>query len=165
MANLGESAFTYGPLMAIRVHCPSCHQYLEQMTEVCPHCDSALPPGVVMSLAAANDETPPQTLLQNFRSVPDELIPMTGVADQPASEAWPTPTETSRLRPWLAAALSLICGLGQLYNGQVVKGIVLMLLGATAILGWPSLVSKIAIPLLWLFAIVDAFRVARHPRD
>jgi TM2 domain-containing membrane protein YozV len=71
---------------------------------------------------------------------------------------------TSGLRPWLAAALSLICGLGQLYNGEVLKGMVLMVLGALAILAWPWLAGKIAIPLLWGFAIVDAFRVARRLR-
>jgi TM2 domain-containing membrane protein YozV len=150
--------------MAIRVHCPFCHQYLEKMTEVCPHCDSALPPGVVISLAAACGEPPQQRLLQNLRAVPDELIPITGMAGLPPGQARPTPAQTSGLRPWLAAALSLLCGLGQLYNGQVVKGIALMLLGAAAILSLPSLVGKIAIPLLWGFAIVDAFRVARDMR-
>ncbi|ETW93740.1 MAG: hypothetical protein ETSY1_37880 [Candidatus Entotheonella factor] len=150
--------------MAIRVHCPSCHQVLEQMADVCPHCEAALPPAVVMSLAAASGEPPPATFVQNLRPAPDELISMTGLSDRPPVETWPTPTETSGLRPWLAAALSLICGLGQLYNSQVVKGIVLMILGAAAILMWPSLASKIAIPLLWGFAIADAFRVARRTR-
>ncbi len=151
--------------MAIRVHCPSCQDLLEQMADVCPHCDSALPPAVLMSLAVANGEPPPQNFLHNLRPAPDELIPMTGITDHPTpTESWPTPTETSGLRPWLAAALSLICGLGQLYNGQVVKGFILMILGALAILGWPWLVSKIVIPLLWGFAMVDAFRVARRMR-
>jgi TM2 domain-containing membrane protein YozV len=150
--------------MAIRVHCPCCHQLLEQMADVCPHCDAALPPAVVMSLAAALGEPPPQTYLQNLSPPPGELFHMTGLADHPTPEAWPTPTETSALRPWLAAALSLICGLGQLYNGQVVKGIVLMILGATAILSWPWLAGKMAIPLLWGFAVVDAFWVARGLR-
>jgi len=150
--------------MAIRVHCPSCHQLLEQMAEVCPYCDSTLPPAVVMSLAVAHGAPPPQTFGQNLRPVPEVLIPMTGIADRPIPGAWPTPTETSGLRPWLAAVLSLICGLGQLYNGQVVKGIVLLVLGALAILGWPWLVGKIALPLLWGFAIVDAFLVARRMR-
>jgi TM2 domain-containing membrane protein YozV len=150
--------------MAIRVQCPSCHQYLEQMAEVCPHCDAALPPAVVMSLAAARGEPLPQTFLQRLGPAPDELLPMPGMADQPTAEAWPTPTETSRLRPWLAAALSLICGLGQLYNGQVVKGVILMILGTMAILSLPWLAGTIAIPVLWGFAIVDAFRVARRMR-
>jgi len=67
-----------------------------------------------------------------------------------------------RVATLAGSALSLICGLGQLYNGQVVKGLILMLLGAAAILSFPWLAGKIAIPLLWGFAIVDAFRVARR---
>ncbi len=153
--------------MAIRVHCPSCHEYLEQMSEVCPHCEAALPPGVVISLAAANGETPPQPFLQNLAHPPDDLIPMSGLADTSHAthrhvDVESPSTETSGLRPWLAALLSLFCGLGQLYNGQLLKGLVLMVLGAAAILSWPSLVSKVAIPVLWSFAIVDAFRQARH---
>ena len=151
--------------MAIRVHCPSCNAHIEQMAEVCPHCDAALPPAVVMSLAAASGEPPPQTFVQNLRPQQDELIPMSALAEPATPEAWPTPVETSPLRPWLAATLSLICGLGQLYNGQVVKGIVLMALGAAAIWLWPGLASKIAVPVLWGFAVVDAFRVARRRRD
>ncbi len=148
--------------MAIRVHCPSCHQLLEQMAEVCLHCDAALPPAVVMSLAAAHGEPPPQSFVQNLRPAPDELISLTDIDARPAIETWPTPTETSGLRPWLAAALSLICGLGQLYNGQVVKGVVLMILGALAIFSWPWQAGKIVALGLWGFAIVDAFRVARR---
>ncbi|PON11305.1 hypothetical protein C2W62_45540 [Candidatus Entotheonella serta] len=150
--------------MAIRVHCPSCHQLLEQMAEVCPLCDSALPPAVIMSLAAARGEPPPQDFMQNLRPAPDELISMTGLEDRPALETWPTPTETSGLRPWLAAGLSLVCGLGQLYNAQVIKGVILMVLGALAILSWPWLAGKVAVVLLWGFAIIDAFRVARRLR-
>jgi len=134
------------------------------MSEVCPHCDAALPPAVIMSLAAAHGAPPPQTFLQNLRPASDELISITGIADPPPPAASPAPTQTSGLRPWLAAALSLICGLGQLYNGQVVKGFTLMILGAAAILSLPWLAGKIAVPLLWSFAIVDAFQVARRMR-
>lgn len=157
--------------MAIRVHCPACHEYLEKMSEVCPHCDAALPPGVVMSLAAANGTPPSETFLNKMSHVPDELIPVAEMTDTLTTttavphhygEMPQSPTESSGLRPWLAAALSLCCGLGQLYNGQILKGIVLMILGAVAILNWPSLASKVAIPVLWGFAIVDAFRQARR---
>jgi TM2 domain-containing membrane protein YozV len=68
----------------------------------------------------------------------------------------------SPLRPWLAAALSLFCGLGQLYNGQVVKGIVLLVLGAAALLCLQLSLGKIMVPLLWMYAIVDAYMVARR---
>jgi TM2 domain-containing membrane protein YozV len=74
----------------------------------------------------------------------------------------PPPVQHSRLRPWLAATLSLICGLGQFYNGQVVKGIILMLLGTAALLSTPLPVGKIMVPLLWMYAIVDAYMVAQR---
>lgn len=61
----------------------------------------------------------------------------------------------------LAAALSaLINGLGQIYNGQILKGIVIIVVqiinGAlTAILiGW------ILIPIVWVWAVYDAYREA-----
>ncbi len=150
--------------MAIRVHCPSCHEYLEKMAEVCPHCDAALPPGVIISLAAANGESPPQMFVHNFSTAPDDLIPVDSMTPTALhGETQSQPPESSGLRPWLAAALSLFCGLGQLYNGQMIKGIVLMILGALAIWSWPSLAAKVAIPILWGFAIVDAFRQARRP--
>lgn len=135
------------------------------MSEVCPNCDAALPPGVVMSLAAAHSESPPPAFVRNLTPDRDDLIPVTGIVDASHhGEVQPFPSESSGLRPWLAAGLSLFCGLGQLYNGQILKGIVLMILGAVAILSWPSLASKIAIPALWGFAIVDAFRQARPRR-
>jgi TM2 domain-containing membrane protein YozV len=57
--------------------------------------------------------------------------------------------------PGVAALLSfLICGVGQMYNGQVAKGF-LMLLGCIAawfiLLGW----------VIWIWAMVDAYHVAK----
>lgn len=61
----------------------------------------------------------------------------------------------------LAAVLSaLINGLGQIYNGQILKGIIIIVVqiinGAlTAILiGW------ILIPIVWVWAVYDAYRGA-----
>lgn len=61
----------------------------------------------------------------------------------------------------LAAVLSaLVNGLGQIYNGQILKGIVIIVVqiinGAlTAILiGW------LLLPIVWVWAVYDAYRVA-----
>jgi TM2 domain-containing membrane protein YozV len=68
--------------------------------------------------------------------------------------------------PLLAAVLSLIvAGLGQIYNGQVTKGVILIIVqlinGAlTAVLiGW------LLLPLVGLWAMVDAYLVARHNNE
>ena len=68
--------------------------------------------------------------------------------------------------PLLAAILSLIvAGLGQLYNGQVTKGVILMIIqlinGAlTAVLiGW------ILLPIVGLWAMIDAYMTAKRNNE
>jgi TM2 domain-containing membrane protein YozV len=65
--------------------------------------------------------------------------------------------------PLLAAVLSLIvAGLGQIYNGQVTKGVVFIIIqlinGAlTAVLiGW------FLLPLVGIWAMIDAYLTAKH---
>jgi TM2 domain-containing membrane protein YozV len=58
--------------------------------------------------------------------------------------------------------LSLICGLGQLYNGQIVKGVVLLICGTVAVVAWQFLLGKMLALILWLYAISDAYLVARR---
>ena len=66
------------------------------------------------------------------------------------------------LRPCLAALLSVICGLGQLYNGQIVKGMVLLLCGIATVVTWQFWPIKVLAPFLWLYAISDAYLVAQR---
>lgn len=63
----------------------------------------------------------------------------------------------------LAAVLSaLINGLGQIYNGQILKGIVIIVVQAingalTAVLiGW------VLLPIVWVWAVYDAYRGAER---
>ena len=82
-------------------------------------------------------------------------------------------------RPWLAAVLSLLCtGLGHVYAGRITRGLVLFLLSLLVMplvaglsLLEPSkglLIGMLALglflPLLYVFAAVDAWRVARPHR-
>ena len=154
--------------MAIHIHCPQCHERLEAMKTNCTHCDAALPPGVLYALAAALDDTPPPMQMPSMHTMPTHLqmTPPSPAADTP-HPATPSPAPTppvanSALRPWLAAALSLICGLGQLYNGQVAKGIILLILATAAVLSFRLPIGQVMIPVLWLYAIIDAYIVARR---
>jgi TM2 domain-containing membrane protein YozV len=68
--------------------------------------------------------------------------------------------------PLIAAVLSLIvAGLGQIYNGQVTKGVIFIIVqlinGAlTAVLiGW------FLLPLVGIWSIVDAYLVAKHNNE
>ncbi|CAM2778365.1 MULTISPECIES: hypothetical protein [Salinicoccus] len=61
----------------------------------------------------------------------------------------------------VAAVLSaLINGLGQIYNGQILKGVFIILLqvinGALTII----LIGYVFLPIVWLYAVIDAYRSA-----
>jgi TM2 domain-containing membrane protein YozV len=63
----------------------------------------------------------------------------------------------------LAAVLSFfISGLGQMYNGQILKGLVILVVqiinGAltTILIGW------IPLAIVWVWAIIDAYREAER---
>lgn len=61
----------------------------------------------------------------------------------------------------IAAVLSFfISGLGQIYNGQILKGIIILLIqGLNGLLTF-ILIGYIFLPIVWLFAIIDAYRSA-----
>lgn len=61
----------------------------------------------------------------------------------------------------IAAVLSfLIIGLGQLYNGQIGKG--LLLFGGAVVSGFLTtiIIGFILLPAIWLYGIYDAYKVA-----
>ncbi|WP_338749260.1 hypothetical protein [Bacillus sp. FJAT-52991] len=63
--------------------------------------------------------------------------------------------------PGVAAVLSFFwAGLGQIYNGQIVKGILLMLWQALNVALMVVLIGYLIYPVVWLFGIVDAYRTA-----
>jgi TM2 domain-containing membrane protein YozV len=142
--------------MAIHIHCPHCHERLEAMKTNCTHCEAALPPGVLYALSAALDDAPPPMQMPSMHAMPTPL------QTTPPPPAPASPAENSAWRPWLAAALSLVCGLGQLYNGQVAKGVILIILATAAVLCYRLPLGQVMIPVLWLYAIVDAYLVARR---
>lgn len=139
--------------MAIFVHCPHCHVRLANMAGACPDCGESLPLGVTQALSAALGLPPP---------------PFAGMERLPRHVTQEVPPQTydarhGALRPWLAAGLSVISGLGQFYNGQVVKGLVLSsgaVALAAAIAFLQSTLAMAIAPLWWGFGIVDAYRVA-----
>lgn len=61
----------------------------------------------------------------------------------------------------VAAVLSaLINGLGQIYNGQIFKGIIIIIIqlinGALTFI----LIGYVFLPIVWLYAVIDAYRSA-----
>jgi TM2 domain-containing membrane protein YozV len=71
------------------------------------------------------------------------------------------PVEVRMKSPGLAAMLSLFPGLGQFYNGQIIKGAAMMAL--IWLVGMPLTlfgVGFMIIGVVWLWSIVDAYHTA-----
>jgi len=149
--------------MAIYIHCPNCNEQLEEIHHNCAHCGIALPPGILYALSSALGVTPPLSPGFSASEIPPHVSSTSSLSALYAVEEHHTPpTHHSALRPWLAATLSLICGLGQLYNGQLMKGLVLLICGIATVVAWQFLLGKILAPFLWLYAMSDAYLVARR---
>lgn len=149
--------------MAISIDCPNCHKRLDVLGDHCTHCGLALPPGVAYALASTLGGLPTAGAHGLAAATPASFSPANPLATlYPAEERQRPPDAHSPLRPWLAALLSGVCGLGQLYNGQISKGLALFIGGGIAVLAWPWLLGKIAAGLLWVYAISDAYLVARR---
>lgn len=147
--------------MAIFIHCPTCNECLDVMDSNCRHCGAELPPGVLYALSTALGDTSSSVRMTTPGRLPPHFTPTPRHVPAPPPHDMP-PEQNSALRPWLAAALSLLCGLGQLYNGQIVKGLVFIALGTAAILSRHLLIGKFLLPIVWLYAVIDAYCVARR---
>jgi TM2 domain-containing membrane protein YozV len=81
--------------------------------------------------------------------------PLQSIAYQPAHAYAPK-------SPGLALIASfLVPGLGQLVNGEIGKGIVFLLAYLAAIVSVVLLIGFVLVPVLWVWAMVDAYRSAK----
>ena len=65
--------------------------------------------------------------------------------------------------PGIAAVLSFfVTGLGQIYNGQIAKGIILIIVYGISWCLMLVLIGFITTPVLWIWGIYDAYRTAER---
>src|SRR5437868_4359019 len=63
----------------------------------------------------------------------------------------------------LAAVLSFFwCGLGQIYNGEIAKGVIFIVLFAVSLLATFILIGWLTTPLLWIWGMVDAYQTSER---
>jgi len=63
--------------------------------------------------------------------------------------------------PGVAAVLSFfVTGLGQIYNGQIVKGVLFIIIQAINALLMYVLIGFITFPIFWIWGMFDAYRTA-----
>lgn len=95
-----------------------------------------------------------------------EICPKCGVRQADPGVYQETRTQQGgyqQKNPVLAAILSLIIvGLGQIYNGQTVKGIIFFL--AAVIIGLTGIGLIISF-IIWLYAMYDAYNTAQQIND
>lgn len=123
------------PFEGTPVFCPSCGKPLQPTTPLanafCPHCGATVDPAA-------------------------EICPKCGVRIKQS------PAATDQKNPWIAAVLSfLFTGLGQIYNGQIGKGIGFIILGVVFALTVIFLIGFILYPLFWIYNIYDAYKTAK----
>ncbi len=92
-----------------------------------------------------------------------EICPKCGVrvASPPPSAAPTVPV--ARKNEGIAAVLSfLFVGLGQIYNGEIGKGIMFLIIGVILVFTMIFLIGFILYPLFWIYNIYDAYNTAKR---
>jgi TM2 domain-containing membrane protein YozV len=65
--------------------------------------------------------------------------------------------------PGIAAVLSFFwTGVGQIYNGQIVKGIILILVQVVNAFLMVVLIGFITYPIVWIWGMYDAYKTAER---
>lgn len=99
---------------------------------------------------------------------PTSLAPTAGTAVAPVQQAMPHPMQPQQQvivvapkSPGVAAVLSFFwAGLGQIYNGEIGKGILFMVLYLVSAFLMMAIIGFITTPILWIFGMVDAYKTA-----
>jgi TM2 domain-containing membrane protein YozV len=92
-----------------------------------------------------------------------EICPKCGVRIAPPPPS-ATPTAlVARKNEGIAAVLSfLFVGLGQIYNGEIGKGIMFLIIGIILVFTMIFLIGFILYPLFWIYNIYDAYNTAKR---
>ena len=74
-----------------------------------------------------------------------------------------TPTQVDYKNPGLAAVLSFFfMGLGQIYNGQIAKGVAFIVIYAISWVMIVVLIGLLTTPVLWIYGMYDAYKSAER---
>jgi TM2 domain-containing membrane protein YozV len=94
-----------------------------------------------------------------------EFCPTCGVRVTPAPYP-PVPPPSpyvERKNEGIAAILSFVfLGLGQIYNGQISKGISFIIIGVLFVFSMLFLIGFLLYPLFWMYNIYDAYNTAKQ---
>jgi TM2 domain-containing membrane protein YozV len=132
-------------------YCPSCGKPYDGSPVFCPNC------GKPLSSAAPSQQSYCPHCGKPVDPVA-EICPSCGVRIRQA----PQPVVRDQKNPGLAAVLSFFfTGLGQIYNGQIGKGILFLVLGIVFLITIIVLIGFILYPVFWIYNIYDAYNTAK----
>jgi len=134
--------------------CPNCGKQIPDGSKFCPYC------GAKLSLAGEPEESQVQSVLseeeRKKKAYEEELL--RAKAQQAA--------RVGTRSPGLAAVLSFLYpGLGQIYNGQIGKAILFIILGAISIGLMFVIIGWFIYPIVWIIGMIDAYNVAKRAND
>ena len=132
------------------MYCPNCGREIPDGSKFCPYC------GAKLSLTGESEETQIQSVLseeEQKRSFKEEL---------PKAKAQQY-VRVGAKNPGVAAVLSALwVGIGQIYNGQIGKGILFIILYGISLLLIFVFIGWITTPIIWLIGVIDAYKTANN---
>jgi TM2 domain-containing membrane protein YozV/RNA polymerase subunit RPABC4/transcription elongation factor Spt4 len=141
--------------------CSKCQAIVPAGNVYCPRCGVNVVASVAPATteAAASQSLAPYARPYSASTAPYGSSPSVLPASYPPQAYRAQPTKS----PGVAAVLSFFwCGLGQIYNGEIGKGV--LMLGAYVI-SWLLmfvLIGLVTTPILWIWGMVDAYRTAER---
>jgi TM2 domain-containing membrane protein YozV/RNA polymerase subunit RPABC4/transcription elongation factor Spt4 len=132
-------------------YCANCGDQINKEAEICPECGVRQPNETETKYCANCGEQIDENA---------EICPKCGVR-QPGATTSQQPVYQQK-NPGIAAVLSaLFVGLGQIYNGEILKGIILIIAYAVSYVLILILIGFITTPLLWIYGVYDAYNTAK----
>jgi TM2 domain-containing membrane protein YozV/RNA polymerase subunit RPABC4/transcription elongation factor Spt4 len=129
-------------------YCSNCGSQIDENAEICPEC-------------GAEQEHPKMKYCSNCGSQIDEnaeICPECGVRQTVGGNQQQV---YQHKNPGISAVLSfLFVGLGQIYNGEIAKGLIFLFCGIICIFLMLIFIGYIFYLILWVFGIYDAYNTA-----
>jgi len=131
--------------------CPNCGKEIPDGSKFCQYC------GAKLSLTGESEGGQVQSVLseeeQKKRTYEEELI--RAKAQQSA--------KVGTKSPGVAVVLSALwVGIGQIYNGQIGKGVLFIILYGVSVLLIFVGIGIVTTPILWLIGVIDAYKTANN---
>lgn len=139
-------------------YCTDCGNQMDKSVEICPECGVKQP----VTVKAKYCVNCGSRIDEKAEICSDCGVRQPNTYRQTRTTSYQAPMYQQK-NPGIAAVLSaLFVGFGQIYNGQIVKGLIFMVVYFVSILLIFVLIGFITTPLLWIFGIYDAYNTANR---